>query len=88
MSTGKFERMSSEQIQRFLSDRDSALRSLDRQKIEFYCRKYHIQMPKEEPIFWLAVHHARLQIKYFTEEEKAVSRQYLIDRGFEDKIPK
>lgn len=62
--------MDQERLKRFIADRDSALRSLDRQKIEFYSRKYGIRMPSNETAFWLGVHKARLQITYFTEEEK------------------
>jgi hypothetical protein len=76
----------SEQVDRFLSDRDSALRSLDRDKIEFYCRKYNIQMPKHETVFWLAVHKARLQITWFTEEEKNLSAEWIRDHGFKQGV--
>jgi hypothetical protein len=73
----------------FIKDRDEALRSLDKQRILNYYRKYGEariaeQLEKsDDTVFWAAVHRGRLTLNSFTAEEKAISEQWLKDHGFE-----
>jgi hypothetical protein len=70
----------------FVGERNAALRSLDRNKIEAYARKYGINLPKDEIVFWAGIHKARLQITSFTEEEREVSRRWLKEHGFRESM--
>lgn len=71
----------------FVKERDEALRSLDKTKIEAYMKKYQVYRPADDEVFWAGIHKARLMATSMTEEEKEVSRQWLRDHGFNDKKP-
>lgn len=73
-------------IEQFKKDRDGALRSLNKQQIIAYCRKYGAHYPENDLVFWAAVHKARIAIKNFSETEKAVSRKWLLRHGFKSDI--
>lgn len=40
----------------FIKDRDKAFSSMDKEKILAYCKKYDIQIPEDEDVFWAGVH--------------------------------
>jgi len=62
----------------FLSDRLTALRSLDRAILEDYIKKYHIMsVPHDEKTFWAGIHKARVACIDLTEDERAFSRGWL-----------
>lgn len=67
---------------KFVQERNSALLSLDREKILAYCKKYEVNIPGDGDVFWAAVHKARMGIKGFPEAEKQISRQWLNEHGF------
>lgn len=70
-------------LKKFVKERDAALRSLDRKKIEAYMKKYGVSFnPSSEKVFWGAIHKARCECTSFTDEEKRVSGQWLLDNGF------
>ncbi len=74
------------QFRRFVRERDAALRSLDEAVIRAYARKWGARLPRHAGrVFWAAVHRARLSLDSFSELEKAVSRQWLAEHGFEPK---
>jgi hypothetical protein len=66
----------------FCKDRDATLRSLDRDRLDRFLRKWNQPRPREWiGDSWLAaMHKARLQIDAFTEAEKAVSPRMAIQR--------
>lgn len=66
----------------FIKDRNEALLSLDREKILKYCEKYNIHIPKNDKVFWASIHKARLQVTDFSEDDKELSRKWLIENGF------
>ena len=72
----------------FCKDRDAALRSLDRDRLDGFLRKWNQPRPREWiGDAWLAsMHKARLQIEVFIEAEKAVSRTWLAHHGYTDAI--
>lgn len=70
----------------FVVERNAALRSLDRSKIEAYARKHGVGLPQDEMTFWAGIHKARLQITSFTEEEREVSRRWLKEHGFRESM--
>lgn len=40
----------------YIQDRNEAFSSMDKEKILAYCKKYDIQMPEDEDVFWAGVH--------------------------------
>lgn len=72
-------------MKRFLRDRNEALLSLDKDKIEAFGKKYKVNMgiAQSERTFWGGVHRARLSIKGLPAEAHEVSRKWLEDHGFE-----
>ena len=71
----------------FIRERDSALRSLDEEKIKAYMAKWCARYPENTQVFWASVHKARLGITSFTEEEKEISRKWLREHGFKPVAP-
>ena len=78
--------MNAAHIRQFVIERDEALKSTDEEKIRAYAKKYRINMPSQEIVFWLGVHKARLHIATLTEEEKQVSRDWIRFHGFKAEI--
>jgi hypothetical protein len=72
----------------FCKDRDATLRSLDRDRLDRFLRKWNQPRPREWiGDVWLAsMHKARLQINTFTEAEKAVSRTWLALHDYTEKV--
>jgi hypothetical protein len=70
---------------RFHKDKVVALRSLDLKKIKQYMRKWRMQKVPDEQI-WIVVHKARVSMAEFTLQEKLLSRQWLIERGYSTSI--
>ena len=50
-------------MQQYIEDRDRALFSLDRRRIEAYAQKYQISLPGDSRSFWAVVYKAILQIE-------------------------
>ena len=68
-------------LKRFVEERNEALVSLDRQKIEKYARKYGIDMPENDEVFWLAVHKSIANITTLPEDVKQRSVMWLLEHG-------
>ena len=71
-------------IRKFVQERNEALGSLDEAKIKAYMKKYGCDIP--EPYFWPSIHKARLQIGGLSEEEKELSRTWLIEHGYSPEV--
>lgn len=71
-------------IQRFVSERNEALFSLDEAKIKAYLRKYGEKEVADAPelIFWAAVYKAILGITDAPEELKEKAKGWLARNGF------
>lgn len=67
----------------FIRERDEALLSLDREKIEAYMRKYECPIARNDELFWAGVHKARTAISTFPEDERKKSREWLAERGLQ-----
>lgn len=80
--------VSMSRMKAFNRDRDAAMRSLDRGQLEKFLRKWDQPRPKTWiGDAWLAaMHKGRLQIDTFTEAEKAVSRTWLAQNGYTEKV--
>lgn len=70
------------ELETLLRDRDEALLSLDREKLEAYFRKYDILIPADELLFWSAIHKARTALYSLPPAERKKSRDWLAARGF------
>ena len=73
-------------MENYVKERDEAFRSLDKNKIIAYCKKYEVKIPKDERAFWGGVHKARLASLGMTEEEKEISRKWLKENGFQEGV--
>ena len=71
-------------IEEFLKDRDEALLSLDRTKIEAFMDKYGENMPENETVFWAGIHKARIEISYFPDDVKELSKKWLREHRFRE----
>ena len=68
-------------LDRFVHDRNKALLSLDRKKIERFARKYGIHIPSSEEGFWRGVHKAICGINTFPFEVRQRSADWLFEHG-------
>lgn len=73
-------------MNKFVKERDEALLSLDKKKIQKYAKKYRISIPKNETVFWAGVHKAIISINSASEEQKKQSYDWLNERGFKPYI--
>lgn len=74
-------------MKRFCRDRDEALRSLDKDRIYAYMKKYEVEwFPSTEEVFWAGIHKARISLNSFSEEEKEFSRNWLSKHGYQPKL--
>ena len=64
-------------IEAFVHERNEALLSLDRRKIEAFMAKYGVPQPKDDLSFWVGIHKARLEVTAFPDNVKNVSREWL-----------
>ena len=73
-------------LKQFVADRDEALLSLDRKKIEQYCKKYGVTMPTDEEAFWRGVHKAICACTTIPFEVRQKSADWLFKHGSKPKI--
>lgn len=73
-------------IRQFVKERNAALLSLDKEKIQQYCKKYGVPIPQNEKAFWAGVHKAILHINAGTDEQKQNSLEWLMENGFSPDI--
>ena len=64
-------------FQQFLRERNTALLSLDRTRLEAYMRHYNVTIPDDDEVFWRGVHKARTAVPTFPEWVRAESRAWL-----------
>lgn len=80
-------RESDEELQTYIAERDAMLRMLDPARCIEHFKKWKLQQPPgawadsiEVPL--IMMHKCRLEITTFSDEEKAVSRNWLRARGY------
>lgn len=66
-----------DKIVQFLLDRNSALLSFNRQKIEIYCKKYGVITPRNDKAFWMGACEAVMNIDGASEFEKKRAEKML-----------
>jgi hypothetical protein len=64
----------------FIQERNEALLSLDREKIEAYLRKYGSPIASNDALFWASVHKARTAIPELPFEDRQKSIDWLNER--------
>lgn len=73
-------------IEDFTKERNEALLSLDREKITKFMKKWSVDVPQTDLVFWVTVHKAILYINAATEEQKNKSFTWLLENGFNPMI--
>jgi len=68
-------------IENFIEERNKALLSLDRGKIEEFGKKYGLTFPVGEEAFWRGVHKAICNIHTFPQEVRERSAEWLCEHG-------
>jgi hypothetical protein len=69
---------------RFVRERDAALKSLSVDRILAVYAKYGSPQPApEREIIEIAMHKARLVVTSMTDEERRLSRDWLLQRGYQ-----
>lgn len=63
----------------FVRDRDEAIFSFDRFKIETFCKKYDIDMPDSDWAFWLGICESILSVPSAPVEAKAKAAKWIND---------
>ena len=75
--------MSAFSAERFIRERNEALLSLDKERIQAFMKKYDMQYPSDNDlVFWAGVHKAILAINAASPEQKEQSADWLLDHGF------
>lgn len=64
-------------VERFIADRDEAVFSFDRFKIETFCAKYGIKVPESDWAFWLGISESILLAPNAPDEAKAKAREWI-----------
>lgn len=70
------------EMRKFVKERNDALLSLDKEKIQQYCNKYGIPIPLDEKLFWASVHLSIVHLNAGTDEQKLISVVWLRQNGF------
>lgn len=73
-------------LSNYIKDRNEAFKSMDKEKILAYCKKYNITTPEDDDIFWTGVHKAVCNLFYsktgeITLEQYEKSYNWLRERG-------
>lgn len=67
----------------FQRERDAALLSMSRKRIERYAKKYGVELPADEGLFWVMIHKARTGATSLSMIERAASKFWLAHFGYE-----
>ena len=70
----------------FVKERNEALFSLDRERIEAYFRKQGAEMPKEDIVFWACVYKCICHITSAPAELVQQAKEWLHSHGMTDQI--
>ena len=65
----------------YIKERNEALLSLDRKRIERYCKKFGVTMPTNDEAFWRGVHKAICAITTIPFEVRQKSADWLFEHG-------
>lgn len=65
----------------YIKERNEALLSLDRKKIERYCKKFGVTVPTDDEAFWRGVHKVICNIVTIPLEVRQKSADWLFEHG-------
>lgn len=69
-------------MEKFVRERDEALLSLDKEKIQAYLRKYGVDYePESDLVWWAGIHKSILCIRSATPEQVERSKKWLVEHG-------
>ena len=74
-----------------IKDRDEAFASGDEEKIRAYCKKYNIEIPEDDEVFWAGVHKVICNL-FLLEDTPIDVKQYnksfdwLVEHGYNPSI--
>lgn len=74
------------QMSSFAKERNEAIFSLDKEKIEANARKHNIQIPKDETVFWAGIYKAILVIPSAPEDLVLKAKSWLKEHNFKEEI--
>ena len=83
--------MSESEMEEYIKDRNEAFVSGDKEKIIAYCKKYNIEVPEDEEVFWAGVHKARCNLflyedTFITPKLYNESYDWLIEHGYSPSV--
>ena len=70
-------------IDEFTKDRDAALLSMSKKRIERYAQAYGVEFPSDKSLFWVMIHKARTGATSLPMVERAASKFWLTHFGYE-----
>ena len=73
-------------IKKFVKERNEAMFSLEKEKIEAYCKKYDVPIPENEQVFWAGVYKSILAIENSPEHLRQKAIEWLDGHGFKRTI--
>lgn len=73
-------------IPNFAKERNEALFSLDRERIEAYMKKYNIEMPEDETVFWAGVYKGICNVQNAPEDLVEKAKKWLNEHGMSPEI--
>ena len=73
-------------LEKFVRERNEALLSLDRKKIERFAKKYGIGLPSTDEAFWRGVHKSICALTTIPWEVRQKSADWLFEHGSTPKI--
>lgn len=82
----KYKRRYRQQRNNYCAERDKAFLSLDEKRIRDFCKKYRINVPKNDLVFWAGVHKAICNMNAANAKQKLHSLIWLTEHGFKPEI--
>lgn len=82
----KYERQRIQKRMDYCKERDKAFLSLDEKRIRDFCRKWSINVPKNDVVFWAGVHKAICNMNAANAKQKLHSLIWLTEHGFKPEI--
>ena len=74
--------MSEQSIRAFVAERNAMLRALDLTIYRAFCEKHGADQESTDEIAYASMHKARLVVTTFSDDEKQLSRDWLLTHGF------
>lgn len=73
-------------VSKYAKERDAALLSLDKKRIQNFMLDHGVDFPNNETVFWAGVHKAILHIRSASVQQRFDSLMWLMEHGFSPEI--